>query len=213
MGWIRHALIVLGVAALLTLTGCGGTAAPQEVAATNEDGADDAAGAPDAGAGADENADRDATLDAAKDTDYPTKTEPACQVLTQDIAKSILGSVGEESASPPVNSNDDVNVTSCVRANAASGSSAPRSVSLLMRVAASVTGAQDNESVFAAGSLPSGAQEVAGYGEAAFWNPAFGQLNILKDGNWYILAAGPIDPEKHTLEQTKTLADAIIDTL
>jgi len=195
MGWIRHALMAVGIAALLALSGCGATNASKEVAATTEDGPPDAA--PDPG----------------EDTNYPTQTNEACEVLTQEIAKSILGSVGEAAQPPPSTSTEDVKITSCVRANAAASLDSPRSVSLLMRVATSVTGARGNESVFVSGSLPSGAMEVPGYGQAAFWTPAFGQLNILENGNWYILASGPIDPREHTLAETKTLADAIIDRL
>jgi hypothetical protein len=191
MGSIRHALAAVGVAALLTLHGCGGTATPKEVAPTSDDGS--------------------STSGTTTDTNYPTQKQQACEILTQRIAKSVLGSVGEGVAPPPETSNAEVSVTSCVRANAVAGLDQTRSVSLLMRVAKSVTGAQGNESVFQAGSLPSGAQEVTGYGDAAFWNPSFGQLNILEGGNWYILASGPIDPKKHTLAETKNLADAMID--
>ncbi|MET0997686.1 MAG: hypothetical protein ABWX73_03135 [Marmoricola sp.] len=195
MGWIRHALTAVGMTALLALTGCGGTNAPKEVAATTEE----TSAAVAQGSGG--------------DTNYPTQTSEACDVLTPAIAKSVLGSVGEASQPPPATSNDDVRVTSCVRANAAASLDSPRSVSLLMRVAKSVSGARGNESVFAAGSLPDGAMEVLGYGQAAFWNPAFGQLNILKNGNWYILTSGPIDPRRHTLAETRILADALVDQL
>ncbi len=193
MGSIRHALTAAGIVMLLALGGCGGSAAPKEVAPTGDEGA--------------------SASGTTGDTELPTQKKQACAVLTQEIAKSVLGSVGEETPPPPENSNDDVSVTSCVRANAVTGLDRPMSVSLLMRVAKSVTGAKANESVFQAGGLPSGAMEVSGYGDAAFWNPTFGQLNILKGGNWYIVSSGPIDPKKHTLEGTKPLADAIIGQL
>ena len=54
---------------------------------------------------------------------------------------------------------------------------------------------------------------MTGYGEQAFWNPAFGQLSILNEGNWYILAAGPINTRQRTLADAKKLADAIKDRL
>ena len=195
MRWTRHALATGGLAALLALIGCGGTPKTEQVSAGREESSPEAA------------------LDAGAGTDYPTQAKKACDVLTRDVARSVLGSVGEEPPPAPATSTEDLTVTSCVHANPAASLKTPRSVSLLMRGATSVTGAKSNESVFVSGSLPSGAQEVTGYGQAAFWNPAFGQLNILKDGNWYILAAGPIDPGKHTLAETKTLADAIVDQL
>jgi hypothetical protein len=192
---MRRATTVLGLTALLALTGCGATDAPEEVVASTVE--DPLA----------------ASQDPGEDTSYPTQTDDACDVLSQRIAKTLLGSVGDAARPPPPTTDEDVTLTSCVRSNALADRDTPTSVSLLMRVARSVTGARGNESVFAPGALPSGALKVPGYGQAAFWNPAFGQLNILKNGNWYILASGPIDPRKHTLAQTRSLADAIIGRL
>jgi hypothetical protein len=190
MSSIRHALFATGLAALLALNGCGSADPTKEVAATSDDSS------------------------AQKSSgDYPTQKKSACEVLSVEVAKSLLGSVGDETAPVPDTGSADITVSTCVRANAVAGSDKAPSVSLLMRVAKSATGATSNEAVFAKGSLPSNAEVVDGYGEQAFWNPAYGQLNILKDGNWYILSSGPIDPTKHTLAETSELADAIIDQL
>jgi hypothetical protein len=143
---------------------------------------------------------------------YPNQKKSACDILTTDIAKTLLDSVGDETAPVPDSSSADIAVSTCVRTSAVAGAKSD-SVSLLMRVAKTATGATSNESVFAEGALPSNAEPVRGYGEQAFWNPAFGQLNVLAKGNWYILSSGPIDPAKHTLADTSELADAILDRL
>ena len=184
---IRPALVAVGLAALLALGGCGQT---KPTAAKTDSGSSSPA-----------------------DTSYPTQTRKACDVLTAEIAKSLLGSVAAAAPPVPVADSDAVLVTTCVRANAVTGLDKTRSLSLLMRVAKSKVGATANESVFSSASLPTGAQNVSGYGDHAFWNPAYGQLNILKNGNWYILSSGLIDPRKHTLPDAEKLADKIIDKL
>jgi hypothetical protein len=185
---IRHVATGLGLAALLALSGCGAATETTDTAAKTDIGSSPAA---------------------QTTPDYPTQAKKACEVLTADIAKTLLGSVGDESAPAPDPGSAGVNVSSCVRANTVVGFDKTRSVSLLMRVATSQTGAESNESVFTTGSLPTGAQQVDGYGDKAFWNPAFGQLNIFENGNWYILSSGQIDPRTHTLADTLKLADAL----
>ncbi len=191
----RGQLVAAGSAALLALAGCGNGAEPPKGSSTASSTATPS---------------ESESVDA---TTYPTQKKKACQVLSVSVAKSILGDVGPASAPPPAATSKDVRVTSCVRANTLAGLDKARSVSLLMRVATDSDGARSNASVFSVGSRPDAAQTVEGYGEQAFWNPAFGQLNILAHGNWYILSVGPVDPKKHSLAETEKLADAIKDQL
>jgi hypothetical protein len=193
MGSVQRSFATLGLAVLLAISGCGFGSegdAPETVAGSNSQGAS-----------------------APENRSYPTQTSRACDVLTAPAAKQVLGSLGPVSTPPPANSSRDVSVSSCVRTNALSSLDRAESASLLMRVARSARGAQSNAAVFATGSRPPGSQKVIGYGEQAFWNPAFGQLSILDEGNWYILAAGPINPRQRTLTDAKKLADAIKDKL
>ena len=195
MGSVQRTFATLGAAVLLASTGCGfgsGDDTPQNVAGSTAPSQD---------------------ASATDTRSYPTQTNNACDVLTARAAKEVLGTVGAVSTPPPSNASAHVDVSSCVRSNALSAADQAESASLLMRVARSARGAQGNAAVFASGSRPAGSQEVAGYGEKAFWNPAFGQLSILNEGNWYILAAGPINPKQRSLEDAKKLADAIEDKL
>ncbi|MEO7944005.1 MAG: hypothetical protein ABIR34_11435 [Marmoricola sp.] len=187
---IRHAALAGGLVALLALGGCGNNDVTKGAGAKKDTGSSSKAGAT-----------------------YPTQAKTACEVLTQEVAKSLLGGVSDESSPVRDTGNADVRVSTCVRTTPVADLHKAQSVSLLMRVAKSETGATSNEAVFGPGSLPKRGQDVSGYGEKAFWNPDLGQLNILNEGNWYVLASGPIDPKKHTLTETEKLADAILDRL
>ncbi len=155
----------------------------------------------------------DGDADGAGSTSYPTQTKSACDVLTVRVARGLLGSVARQASPAPDAGSGAVTVSTCTRTNRATNVRKARTASLLMRVAKTETGAKSNETVFDSSSIPKGARMVEGYGEKAFWNPAYGQLNILERGNWYILAVGPVDPQKHTLKETEKLADAIADEL
>jgi hypothetical protein len=190
---IRRAASLLAAVALLALTGCGSQDSSTPGAPTTKSGAS--------------TGDSKVSGDSAS---YPTQSKKACDVLTEAIAKKLLGTVAPATAPPAGTSSGDVSVTTCARTNSVTGAQA-ESASLLMRVAKTETGALSNEAVF--DSPPAGAQDVSGYGEKAFWNPQYGQLNILNHGNWYILSIGPIDPRKHHLAVATRFAAAIKDQL
>jgi hypothetical protein len=184
----RTAAPAVGLAVLLVLGGCGGNDIDTEAAG-------------------DDNA------KSVAETRYPTQHRLACDILTKRIAKELLGSVGDESRQVPGTGGSGVKIGSCVRTSDLADLRRSGAVSLVMRVARNSDGAQANADAFAPSALPRSARKVDGYGEKAFWNSSLGQLNILNDGNWYVLASGPIDPKRHTLADAEKLADAIIDKL
>lgn len=78
---------------------------------------------------------------------------------------------------------------------------------ILVRVAITSAGAKTNKDQF--GDLrPKGVQDVSGLGDSAYYNVEFGQLNVLKGGNWYIITSysGSL---KGTLDANKLLADKL----
>ena len=56
-------------------------------------------------------------------------------------------------------------------------------------------------------------QKVTGFGDDAYWDPTYGQLNILAHNNWYILSIGGLRPTDKTLTSAKTFATRIISRL
>lgn len=141
----------------------------------------------------------------------------ACEVLTDSVAKQILGENAQKGDTQSGNaSSSDVSVSNCVYTvkTVTTGSvleqaRSTEAVGVLARAAKSQTGADSNKSQFAS-AKPSGVQDVSGYGDKAFWNPKFGQLNILKANNWYIVSHYKgLNATEGTLDQAKQLADAI----
>jgi hypothetical protein len=139
----------------------------------------------------------------------------ACDILTLPKAQSLLGSSVSGGPTAANAATADIDVSTCayiqeLPAGASAGAlKSAESASLLVRGAKTATGADSNDGQFKAPRKPAEAQDVSGYGDAAYWDPRVGQFNILKHHNWYILSYGPAQVSQHTLDHTKKLADAI----
>lgn len=145
----------------------------------------------------------------------------ACDVLTQAAATEVLGTGAEKSDTSAGNaSSDDVSVSNCnytlKPTGTAVGIETAKNTSVagvLARAAKTHAGAESNQAAFAA-QKPAGVTDVSGYGDKAFFNPQFGQLNILKGNNWYIMSTYKgIKATAATLDDDKKLADAIANNL
>jgi hypothetical protein len=142
----------------------------------------------------------------------------ACDIFTLDDAKKILGDQAQKSdVNPPDASSEDIEVTQCFYEQPAGDTlasiKAQKQASILVRGAKTSKGAESNDAVFKGSFKPAEAQDIPNYGDGAFWNPQFGQFNIYKNGNWYILSVGPSTPSEKTLDDAKKLADALIGKL
>lgn len=140
----------------------------------------------------------------------------ACDVLTEATAKNILGDAAAKGDLPAASqvSTKDVSVSSCVYTAKIDPAAAVRlsntkGVSVLVRAAKTNSGSDSNKSQFGS-AKPAGVQDVAGIGDAAFFNPQFGQLNVLKGGNWYILSNYSGGSSTGTVESNKKLADLLV---
>jgi hypothetical protein len=143
------------------------------------------------------------------------KPKQACSIFTLAEAKQLLGTTAKGGDNPASGSSDDLSVTTCSyiqdTGNNTSVTSS-KSATLLVRAPKTSTGVTSNQNQF--GPLkPADAQPVAGYGSVAYWDVQFGQLNILKNNTWYILSYGPPTPSARTLDQTKQLADLLVDKM
>lgn len=139
----------------------------------------------------------------------------ACDIFTLANAKKLLGDTAKGGETTASSSSADLAVTDCTYTQD-SGSNAPvtgaKSATLLVRAPKTKQGSTSNQNQF--GPLkPGGVQDVAGYGDSAYWDPQYGQLNILKNDNWYILSYGSIAPSDRTLAQTEQLANLLISKM
>lgn len=142
-------------------------------------------------------------------------SKQACSIFTLADAKQVLGDGAKGGVSPPDSSSDDLAVSSCIYTQS-TGPSAPvsstKTASLLMRKPKTDDGKQSNIDQF--GQLkPHGVQDVSGYGNSAYWDAQHGQLNILKNGTWYIISNGPVTPSARTLDGAEQLAALLIDKM
>lgn len=139
----------------------------------------------------------------------------ACDILTEATAKNILGDAAAKGDLPAGSqvSTKDLSVSSCIYTAKIDPAAAVRisntkGVSVLVRAAKTNSGAASNKAQFGS-AKPAGVQDVAGIGDAAFFNPQYGQLNVLKGGNWYILSNYSGSTTGGTLESNKKLADLL----
>ncbi len=134
----------------------------------------------------------------------------ACDILTLDEATKVLGAGakgGSSNTDAPTES-EHLTVSTCTYDN----NDDSKTATILVRAAKSSKGIESNQRAFGS-DKPADAQDVAGYGDKAFWSPQFGQLNVLKNNNWYIISNGPLNPAGNTLNEAKQLADLIISKL
>ncbi len=139
----------------------------------------------------------------------------ACNIFSLANAKQLLGDTAKGGDNAATTSSDELSVTTCSYAQD-SGSNLPissnRLATLLVRAPKTSAGISSNQNQFTT-LKPANSQLVAGYGDNAYWDPQYGQLNILKNDNWYILSNGPITPSNRTLDEAKQLADILINKL
>jgi hypothetical protein len=149
----------------------------------------------------------------SQDKSKAVSVKTACKIFTLSDAKKLLGDTAKGGQNSVTTSSKDVDVSTCTYTED-SGSNAPvathQSATLLARISRTPKGVVSNQSQF--GPLkPAGVQDVSGYGDMAFWDAQHGQLNILKNNNWFILSNGPITPADRTLDEAKQLADILIN--
>lgn len=128
----------------------------------------------------------------------------ACDLLTLDDAKKLIGA--DAASNDEVNketSTSDVSVTICQFSDA----TADHFASVLVRAPKSEAGAGDNENTFNAGR-PAGAQDVTGYGDRAYFDPADGQLYVLAH-RVYLIFSGT----SNNLADAQKVADSVLPRL
>ena len=141
-----------------------------------------------------------ATEQTKQTSTFKPEIKNACDILTSDLAVKLIGKDAKKgSASAADTENETVKVTQCNYTVVAD----LYSVSLLIRAAKSQDQADANAKQF------DGKRRVPGYGEAAYWDEDYAQLNILKNNNWYILSSGSMKPSERSLAEAKQFANFV----
>lgn len=156
----------------------------------------------------------DATIKSSSASTFGTVD--ACSVLTTDIAKSLLGNDVSKGSTPSSNvSTATIGVSNCSYLKQESptvdNSGQPKisGANLLVQYARDDTGANTNKTQFQSGLSSSEIQKVNGIGDAAFYNPQFKQLHVLKGSNWYIITYYKDSILNSTLESDKEMAQKL----
>lgn len=136
----------------------------------------------------------------------------ACELLTLDEAKSLLGSNASESGNTNAITSGDISVDTCSYINNARAASDIRIVSLMARSALTDVGLESNLSAFDSNGTanPANAKTITGYGDKAYWDPTTKQLAILQGNTWLSIVYGGTDPAKNTLDDAKRVAELVV---
>lgn len=148
----------------------------------------------------------------------PTTTSPvsktatvfkkACDIFSLKDAVAVLGEGTTQTPSHTDSSTAQKSVTTCLYRYDPGSLSDIVSASLLLQ-GSSATAAKQSFSV----ARPSYATTVKGYGNAAFWDPSLGQLNILKGQYWVIISAGSGPLNQRQPDLPTKIADIIMKWL
>ena len=155
---------------------------------------------------------KSSTSSGSSSSSTPLSSVTACDVLTDTVAKSIIG---DDTSKPAGSVGDisttDIAVTTCSYTTNihTTSTSIPKSsgVSVLARIAKTEAGAANNKEQFT--NKPANVQVVKDIGDAAFYNPDFRQLNVLKGNNWYIVTYYVDTITNSTIDTDKQLAQAL----
>jgi len=150
-----------------------------------------------------------------KTANIPVKKQ-ACGIFTLSDAKQLLGDSAKGGDNQADTSSADIDVSICNYLQDLSNSNTPvsisKSASLTVKIPKTDSGIKSNQGQF--GPIkPGGVEDISGYGDAAYWDPGHGQLDILKNNIWYILSYGSITPASRSLDEAKQMADLLIDKM
>lgn len=135
----------------------------------------------------------------------------ACDLLTMDEAKSLLGeSTINGIHQTPVQSGD-ITTSQCGYSDGLVDTSNAVVAAVNIRSAINDAGIKLNKMQFESGK-PTGVQDITGIGDEAYFNAGLGQLNILKDTTWIIVSYGSgANPQGNTLADDEKLAKLVLN--
>lgn len=144
-------------------------------------------------------------------------TKGACDIFTNTIASQVLGSGATKGNLPAGGSasSADVSVTNCLYQIENPDTDGILTANVLVRGAKTNAGKSSNEFGFdnnkkidAEGGQTGTSEPISGIGDAAYFSPAFGQVNVLVDeGTYWLIVQGD------TREKTEQLAKLLTEQL
>jgi len=133
-----------------------------------------------------------------------------CDLLTTAEATEVLGAGSRKVQDTTPQSNGDLSIATCSYSDGAKTEDDLKLASLTIRSALNDEGIQSNKRGFDQNKTDI-MLSVEGYGDAAYYDAAKGQFNILKGRNWMIVTNGKTDPMNDTLEDAKLVADKVFN--
>jgi hypothetical protein len=131
----------------------------------------------------------------------------ACDLLTLDEAKTLLGDKTINGINKTPVQSKDVTVSQCGYSDGLPDTANAMVAAIMVRTGINDAGIAQNKREFEAGKPSAGLEEVAGIGDKAYFNTGKGQLNVLKDSTWLLLSYGNnATPSANTLEDLTKLA-------
>jgi hypothetical protein len=135
----------------------------------------------------------------------------ACDLLTMDEAKSLLGDSTINGIKQTPIQRGDTTTSQCGYSDGLVDTSHAVVAAVNIRSAINEGGVKLNKAQFEAGK-PTGAQDITGIGDEAYFNSGLGQLNILKDTTWIIVSYGSgANPQGNTLADDEKLAKLVLN--
>lgn len=136
----------------------------------------------------------------------------ACDLLTLDEAKELLGDKTVLSGAVEPVQVDDVATSKCGYTDANSNKNDIVVAAINMRSGVNDKGVEQNRTEFASGKSDLGITNVPDLGDSAYFNEANRQLNILDGNNWIILSYGlGAAPENNSLDDALKLAEKVLN--
>jgi hypothetical protein len=138
----------------------------------------------------------------------------ACELLTLDDAKALIGSDAQKAEVPGVGDLEraDISLTNCTYHD----EDVEHFVGLLLRAGRTDSGARENDTVFEESRKQEGTTDVSGYGDKAAWSPKMGQLYVYVKGSYLIFnndkGTGLSKPTA-SLDDAKKVADLVLPRL
>jgi hypothetical protein len=141
------------------------------------------------------------------------KSVAACDLLTLDDAKTLLGANAVQTLREDPDSGANESISQCSYSNNETDLALMRLIHISARSPLTRDGIDGNASAFEStnGSTPAAGDEVVeDYGDKALWDTSTHQLAILKNNAWLRISYGGSNQTTTTIEDAKKAADIIL---